>query len=332
MNIKNIGKYKNYIKTGIVATAVSIGVCVKKHVNHTPMVKDVVEFAEPTAARLIESLENGNRHSKTIVIFDTGIRTLTKRGISKYKVVPDSIVAKFQAMKDKFPNRLNALPDTIETFFRVYEGNADKAIQQALNKDGKLLTVAHGTTGRDKIRLAGGKEIKEGDYVSGYVADSLFNRSILREDSSLRSNTKRDVYSDLKRYQKDAILSYMYNICDTILKKRNPKRPIPESFFECLNKNMLGKVQSKFNIRPSAKEAECGLMKRNLIQMIIFGNGKIYNDIDAQKTFYNSLSILKKHKSKDRLCSEVIEKASEYGVDEKNLRKTKESINIFISK
>lgn len=321
MSVGMISKANTYIKTGALALLVSMSACTKR----SPVVmKDVVEFSQPTAAKLIESLENGSRHSKTIFFKDSTKRIITQKDMKNYKEVPDTLLEK-----------LKTLPDTIELYYQVYKGKADKLIQKKLNQKDNLLTVGHGNTGRNYIKLAGGKAY-EGDYISQYAADSLFNSAIMEKDSIFKANLSEKAYKKLKQHQKDAVISYLYNVSEKLLKKNDPKRAIPESFFECIEnfakgeKDALGKIQSKFNVKPSAKGAEAGLAKRNLIQLLVFGNGEIYKNKHAEKNVQRILDIFKPRKDCDKLIEEVYEKLTSYGVNAKNLEKTKAKIDLYL--
>ena len=317
MHINAFNRSTNYIKAGTLALLVSLAGCTKQK---APVVlKDVVEFSHPTTAKLLESLENGHRHSATVFLDSPAKRVVTKEAMDTFKIVPDTLLEK-----------LKTLPDTMEVYFQVYKGKADDAIQKARGNKQNLVTVGHGMTGRDSIALAGNQKAGLGDYVSQYVADSLFNRAINQKDSILRANIAEDTYKRLETYEKDAILSYLYNVNENLLKKYNAKRPIKESFFQCLDSAEMGKVQAKFNVTPSAKQAVCGLAKRNLIQMLVFGNGKVYSDKFAQENFYKNLSVIKKRKDAKLLMKEVFDILRKYGVDETNLAETQNKVNKYM--
>lgn len=325
MSIGSIGfltRTSTYLKTGAVALLVSMSACSK----HSPIVmKDVIEFSQPTAAKLIGCLENGARHSRTVFLTDTAHRVLSKKDMKNYKVVPDTLLEK-----------LKTLPDTMELYYQVYKGKADKLIQKKLNKKDNLLTVGHGNIGRNYIKLAGNKRVYEGDYISQFSADSLFNVAINQKDSILRANLSEKAYKKLKTHQKDAVLSYLYNVNETLLSKRDSTRTIPESFFDCVesyikgDKNALGKIQAKFNVTPSAQGAAAGLAKRNLIQLLVFGNGEIYNNPHAQKNVERILDIFKNRKDCDKIIKEVYSKLEKYGVNSRKLEGTKEKIQKYL--
>ncbi len=317
MSVSFIKRANTYLKTGTMALLIGVSSCTKKP---PVLTKDVVEFTYPTAAKLIENFENGARHSVTVFVKDEPKRVISKSDISKYKVVPDTLLEK-----------LKTLPDTVELYYQVYKGKADELIQKKLNKKNNLLTVAHGTTGRDFIELAGGKKAYEGDFILQKTADSLFNVGLIQKDSILRANISDASYNSLKTNEKDAILSYLYNVSEKLLIKHNPKREIPESFFECLSNGEKGKVQAKFNVMPSHEGAACGLAKRNLVQFLIYGNGEVLNDKFAQKTARNLLDVMKERCDSRKLLKEVFDMVEEYGVDSSKLEKTKSDFYKYLS-
>lgn len=325
MSIKSLNfihRTNTYVKAGAMALLLGMSSCSKK----SPVVmKDVVEFSQPTAAKLIESLENGAKHSKTVFIENSPERLITKTDMKKYKVVPDTLLAK-----------LKTLPDTMEVYFQVYKGKADKLIQKKLTKEDNLLTVAHGNIGRNYIKLAGNSKAYEGDFISQYCGDSLFNSALNQKDSIFRANVSENAYKKLKQHQKDAVLSYLYNVNENLLKKRDKTRAIPESFFDCIEvyangeSSALGKIQAKFNVTPSAKGAEAGLAKRNLIQLLVFGDGEIYKNPHSEKNVKRILDIFKKRKDCSKIIDEVYSKLESYGVNADKLEKTKQKIQKYL--
>lgn len=252
-----------------------------------------------TTKKVLSLLERGDRHS------------------AKFIGVPDDVkILTAEDAKQLCEN------DSGEVFYSVYVGKADKAIRKAKKKKGDLVTVGQGITGLNCIKLAGGAKAYEGDYISSRIADSLLTDAIHEKDSILRANIADSAYKKLKQHEKDAVLSYLYNVNECILKKA----PKGKSFFQHLMEGNLGMVQSKFNICPSAKSAEAGLSKRNLINLIIFGNGKIYEDKAAQDNFVKQVKKISRHKNGENLLNEVIEISRKYGVDSLNLEQTKEKI------
>lgn len=321
--VSSIHKAKTYLKSGALAMLVSCSACTKHSTRGIPMPKDIVEFSQPAAAKLIEKFEGAHKQSKTILIYDTKVRFLRESEIRNYT-----------AISKRKLKEMVTLPDSIETFYQVYEGGADRAIQSVLQAGKEtishLLTVGHGNTGFDSIPIAGNVWLKKGDYISKFTADSLLNVSINQSDSVIRANLNNKTYSSLKPYEKDAFLSYLHNVNDTLLTKHNSNRAIPESFFECSNNGWKGKVQSKFNVRPSSKAAMTGITKRNLIQMIIYGNGEIYKDSFALKTFEKSLDVIANRGDKWRICDEIVNTAKDYGVDTVRLNKTKTAMEMHL--
>lgn len=315
-------RIRSYIKAGACAALLATAGVLHK-CSQTPIVfKDTIEFTYPSAAKLLTTLEKGTKHSKTIYIpVQPAPQVIRASEIESYEQVPNRIL-----------RNLKSLPDTMELYYQVFIGKADKAIQKAKGNKQNLVTVGNGITGRDSITIANKVKAGEGDYISQYTADSLFNDAILKKDSILRANITPETYKKLKPYERDAILTYLYNVDENLLKARNPKRSVPESFFECLNQGKLAEAQSKFNVIPSAKEAEIGLAKRNIIQMLVFGNGKIYDNKFSIKTFENALSIIKERFDSKRITNSIIDILREYKVDEKNLCETEEKIKRFMKR
>lgn len=317
VNIGPLRNAKTYLKAGALAMLVSAATCIKK----PALTKDVIEFSHPQAAMLIKKLEAGDRHCATIYLNGEAERLITKKEMREYKKVPQSIL-----------DTLKTLPDTMEVYYQVYKGKADQYIQKQLKKKNNLLTVGHGNTGRGYISLAGGRKAKEGDYISQYSADSLFNQALNQKDSILRGNISKKAYKRLKDNEKDAILSYLYNVNETLLKKHNDSRAIPESFFECIERGNKEIAQAKFNVMPSAKAVRTGLAKRNLIQMLVYGNGQIYKNEHAINNFHDMLDIIAQKPDAKRRLEEICKIVEQYGVNEKNLEKTKLEISEYLSK
>ncbi len=293
----SVGSVKTYTKALGLSLLVGFSSCDR---CSNKVVENVVKTDTlATTKKVLSLLERGDRHS------------------AKFIGVPDDV--KILTAKDAKQLCEN---DSGEVFYRVYVGKADKAIRKAKKKKGDLVTVAQGITGLNCIKLAGGAKAYEGDYISARVADSLLTDAIHEKDSILRANIADTAYKKLKQNEKDAVLSYLYNVNECILKKA----PKGKSFFQHLIEGNLGMVQSKFNICPSAKSAEAGLSKRNLINLIIFGNGKIYEDKAAQDNFVKQVKKISRHKNGESLLNEVIEISRKYGVDSLNLEQTKEKI------
>ena len=121
----------------------------------------------------------------------------------------------------------------------------------------------------------------------------------------------------------------MYNIGDKKLKEAKTG----ESFFEALSDGNMGYVQGKFSVVPSAKNAKSGIAKVNLAKMIIFGNGKIYNNAKAQKNLRQQIkNIVKNDSNAQQRISEAIDIAEKYGVNKKNLEITEKKIQKILNK
>ena len=275
---------------------VGLSSCTK---NAPKLSAPAAEECKQTTELLLALLERGDRYS-TRIAKPADKQVLTVDEISKY--VPNDSIG--------------------ELFYQVYAGKADKAIRKAKNKKGTLVTVGDGITGLNCIELAGGKKAYEGDYISKHSVDSLLNLALKEKKSIMVNNTADSVYQKMKCHEKDAIVSYLYNVNETILTKNEKGK----SFFEYLSEGNKGMVQSKFNITPSSKAAAAGLAKRNLVQMIVFGDGEIYNNKAAQKNFKEQLQIIKKHKKSDNLLKEIVDIVESYGVDSVKFAKTKQQI------
>ena len=128
---------------------------------------------------------------------------------------------------------------------------------------------------------------------------------------------------------KNLNLMKKYNIGDKKLKDAKTG----ESFFEALSKGNMGYVQGKFSVVPSAQNAKSGIAKVNLAKMIIFGNGKIYNNAKAQKNLRQQIkNIAKNDSNAQQRISEAIEIAEKYGVSKNNLEITEKKIQKILNK
>jgi len=198
-------------------------------------------------------------------------------------------------------------------YYRVYYGKADKIADKNLRRSGQnvldLLTVGHGHTQRGSISL-GDKLLKEGDYISEYQADSLLSVDLGKKDKILSSFVK----NSMKKHEKDAILSYMYNVDWRTLTKSDSTRLVQDSFFECFNKGEKGLVQSKFNVISAGGVEQAGLAQRRLIELLIFGNGQVYEEKQSQQTFK---SLVKKINDKKGVkgINQVVQTLKNYGID-----------------
>ncbi len=307
-----------YIKSTALALMLGLGSCAQRP---KVLTKDLVEFSCPTAAKLISNLEDGARHSVTVFVGD-----------SIQPIIKNSDASKYMKVSRNLLKSLKKLPKNMEVYYQVYKGKADNLIQRKLNNKTNLLTVGHGNTGRGFITLSGGIKAYEGDYISQYLADSLCNKAILQKDSILKANISSYAYKNLKQNEKDAILSYLYNVNESLLIKKDSSRVIPESFFECISNGNKAKVQAKFNVLPSADGAKCGLAKRNLIQLLIYGDGEVYRDVNAQSNVHNMLDILNEKIDTKRHLKEVFKIVEDYGVDNVKLEKTKQEFFKYIDK
>ena len=293
----SVGRIKTYTKALRLSLLVGLSSCdrgANKIVYNAAKIDTMA-----TTKKILSLLERGDRHSAKFIDVPYNTRILTSKDAKNY-----------------------CESDSGKVFYKVYIGKADRAIRKARKKKGDLVTVGQGITGLNSIKLAGGQKVYEGDFISSSVADSLLTESIHEKDSILRANIAESAYKKLKQNEKDAVLSYLYNVNECILKKA----PKGKSFFQYLKEGNLSMVQSKFNICPSAKSAEAGLSKRNLINLIIFGNGKIYEDKATQNNFIKQVKKISKHKNGESLLNEVIEIVQKYGVDSLNLAETKEKI------
>lgn len=239
------------------------------------------------------------------------LSTFRDKKISSY----EDLIKTFEAGDDHSRKIKN------QKYYRVYYGKADKIADKNLRKSGNkvldLLTVGHGHTQRGSISI-GDKLLKEGDYISEYQADSLLRVDVDKKDKILSSFVK----NSLKKHEKDAILSYMYNVDWRTLAKSDSTRMVQESFFECFNKGEKGLVQSKFNVISAGGVEQAGLAQRRLIEMLIFGNGKVYEEKEAQQTFK---LLVKKINDKKGVkgINQVVQTLKNYGIESAKTNKLK---------
>ncbi len=294
----NIGrKISTYTKALGLSAVIGLGSC-GEQVNKAAHVN--IDTISCSTKKLISILERGDREATRLINVPKNTKIITADEISKYS-----------------PNdTLGAL------YYRVYAGKADKAIRKINGDKGTLVTVGQGITGLNSIKLANGQQAFEGDYISEKMADSLLNLAINQKDSILKANIADSTYKKLKQNEKDAVIAYLYNVNESLLQKA----PKGKSFFENLSEENMGIVQSKFNVSPSAECAKAGLAKRNLVKLLIFGNGKIYPDKVAKDNFEKQINIVKTHKKGNKLLKEVFDIVKQYGVDSLNLEKTKKIV------
>ena len=307
MNVGN--KILNYTKAIGLSAMIGLSSCQKQAPKTMQKIsKPKIEtVAKNSTVELLRSFEAGSEESVRITKSAKGAEIIKAKDIKKYN-----------------PN------DSIgELYYKVYVGEADKSIRNARKSKGTLVTVGEGITGIEYIKLANGKKAYANDYISKRVADSLLNHAIAQRDSVLRANIAVNEYKKLKPYEKDAVISYMYNIGDRKLKEAKTG----ESFFEALSDGNMGYVQGKFSVVPSAQNAKSGIAKVNLAKMIIFGNGKIYNNAKAQKNLRQQVkNIVKNDSNAQQRISEAIDIAEKYGVNKKNLEITEKKIQKILNK
>lgn len=307
MNVGN--KILNYTKAIGLSAMIGLSSCQKQAPKTMQKIsKPKIEtVAKNSTVELLRSFEAGSEESVRITKSAKGAEIIKAKDIKKYN-----------------PN------DSIgELYYKVYVGEADKSIRNARKSKGTLVTVGEGITGMEYIKLANGKKAYANDYISKRVADSLLNHAIAQRDSALRANIAIDEYKKLKPYEKDAVISYMYNIGDRKLKEAKTG----DSFFEALSNGDMGYVQGKFSVVPSAQNAKSGIAKVNLAKMIIFGNGKIYNNAKAQKNLRQQIkNIVKNDSNSQQRISEAIDIAEKYGVNKKNLEITEKKIQKILNK
>lgn len=299
--ISNISKYAKVIG---LSTLAGLSSCSQNKINTVHDIgKTLTEIKTPSAntQKLISMLERGDIHSIKLVDVPKNIKMLSKKEASGY-------------IKDDKNG---------DIFYRVYSGKADKAIRKANNKTGVLVTVGDGIARKNCITLADGQKAYDGDYISKKMADSLYNDAMSEKDSILKSKIAVNTYSKLQNHERDAVLSYLYNAGPKPLSRcKNGK-----SFFQYLSENNRGMVQAKFNIEASAECAKAGLAKRNLVNMIVYGDGKIYNHKKAQKNFKRQIEIISENKNCKKILQEVIDMSKAYGVNPKYLKETEARIN-----
>ena len=307
MNVGN--KILNYTKAIGLSAIIGLSSCQKQAPKTMQKIsKPKIEtVAKNSTVELLRSFEAGSEESVRITKSAKGAEIIKAKDIKKYN-----------------PN------DSIgELYYKVYVGEADKSIRNARKSKGTLVTVGEGITGIEYIKLANGKKAYANDYISKRVADSLLNHAIAQRDSALRANIAVNEYKKLKPYEKDAVISYMYNIGDKKLKEAKAG----ESFFKALSEGNMGYVQGKFSVVPSAQNAKSGIAKVNLAKMIIFGNGKIYNNAKAQKNLRQQIkNIVKNDSNAQQRISEAIDIAEKYGVNKKNLEITEKKIQKILNK
>lgn len=307
MNVGN--KILNYTKAIGLSAMIGLSSCQKQAPKTMQKIsKPKIEtVAKNSTVEFLRSFEAGSEESVRITKSAKGAEIIKAKDIKKYN-----------------PN------DSIgELYYKVYVGEADKSIRNARKSKGTLVTVGEGITGMEYIKLANGKKAYANDYISKRVADSLLNHAIAQRDSALRANIAIDEYKKLKPYEKDAVISYMYNIGDRKLKEAKTG----DSFFEALSNGDMGYVQGKFSVVPSAQNAKSGIAKVNLAKMIIFGNGKIYNNAKAQKNLRQQIkNIVKNDSNSQQRISEAIDIAEKYGVNKKNLEITEKKIQKILNK
>lgn len=292
----NVGrKIVTYAKAVGLSALVGMSSCAQKEAGHVALDPPVSKTVE-----LLSMLERGDVHAVRLSDVPKGKRVLSVDEISQY--VPDNNVG--------------------ELFYQVYVGKADKAIRKANDKSGDLVTVGHGITGKNCIELAGGVKAHEGDYINAHSVDSIMNTEIGARDSIIHSCVSDSTYSNLSSNEKDAIVSYLYNVNPNLLKKA----PKGKSFFQYLDEGNKGMVQAKFNVAPSSDVAAAGLAKRNIIQLLIFGDGQVYSNKEAQDNFRKQVDIVRKNKHGKELLEEAVDIVRKYGVNSDNLSKTENMI------
>ena len=297
--IKNISRYKKVIG---LSALIGLSSCSCKNNNPVSTVKKkIVTVEKPKTKKLISLFERGDWHTIKLLGVPKDTKVIHSREIKKY--VEDNTKG--------------------EIFYQVYAGKADKAIRKANNKKGILVTVGEGIARKNCVTLANGQKAYDGDCISKKMADSLYNDAISEKDSILKSRIAVSTYSKLQNHERDAVLSYLYNAGPKPLSKNTHGK----SFFQYLSENNKGMVQAKFNIEASAECAQAGLAKRNLVNMIVYGDGKIYNHKKAKKNFKRQIEIISGNKNCKSILQEVIDMSRAYGVNPKYLKETEERIN-----
>lgn len=196
----------------------------------------------------------------------------------------------------------------------VYYGKADKEADLKNKKKEPLLTVGHGHSRRGTITV-GHRELKEGDKITSYQADKLFDQDIKAVEDKLKDNDGCSLKKTLTQNQNDAIISYGFNTGVEKFCISDDKRDIPESIIECLNKGEFGKAQSKFNIITVGGEMRAGLAKRRIVEMVIFGDGKIYKEAEA--TFKKNKEVLQGFKKLKHIY-DINKHLKAYGIKEED--------------
>ncbi len=199
----------------------------------------------------------------------------------------------------------------------VYRGKADKKADEIKNENEPLLTVAHGHTGRGKITV-GHRDLKEGDVISQYQAQKLLDDDIDAIKKQLTDRGGCKLEKKLTQNQTDAVLSYAMNAGVEKLCESDEKRDIPESMVSCLNKGEFGKAQAKFNIITAGGQLQAGLAKRRIVEMVIFGNGKILPE--AAETFKNNKNGLSGYKKLWHI-HKINKALKNYGIDDNDRKK-----------
>lgn len=296
---KNI--FSNVKNVGMIAM-IGLSSCSRTPKPPVATIQDIVTkpASKTTATKLLAMLERGDRHAVKLANVPKDTRVIRANEVAKY--IPDGNVG--------------------ELFYQVYVGKADKAIRRAKGIKTDLVTVGQGVAQEEAITLAGGLKAKENDYIRAKSVDSLMNVAIKDKENIITKEIGSSAYKKLKQNEKDAVLSYLYNVEPRILKNSKSGK----SFFEHLRDGEMGKVQAKFNVRASSDKASVGLAKRNLIQILIFGDGRIYPDRKAVKNFRNQVKIIRTHEKGEEFLNEALKIAEDYGVNKNNLDKTRNKI------
>lgn len=69
------------------------------------------------------------------------------------------------------------------------------------------------------ITLSGGTKAYKGDYINAHSVDSIMNIAINEKESIITSSISRSVYDKLAPFEKDAVISYLYNVDPKILQR-----------------------------------------------------------------------------------------------------------------
>ena len=168
----SVGRIKTYTKALGLSLLVGLSSCDR---GANKVVENVVKTdTMATTKKILSLLERGDRHSAVFTGVPKDINVIKAKDAKQY-----------------------CESDSGEIFYRVYVGQADKAIRKAKKKKGDLVTVGQGITGLNCIKLANGVKVYEGDYISSRVADSLLTESIHEKDSIL-SDTMSNSRADLR--------------------------------------------------------------------------------------------------------------------------------------